>query len=162
RLKRRVGDPTTSVGPSLQGLLNAGEAGEQPLSLPASLVAADAEPARAVWLLAASLGGPLAVKAILDALPAGLPVAFLYAWHIDVGCAATRRKSVGRHTAWRVRQAQPGRPLCNGEVRVVPVGGELGFAPDGRLQVLERRWPEPSSPSIDQVMLNLAGQFGAR
>ncbi len=162
KLKRLVGDPTTSVGPSLQGLLNAGEAGEQPLSLPASLVAADAEPAREVWLLAASLGGPLAVKAFLDALPAGLPVAFLYAQHIDVGFEATLPQAVGRHTAWRVRQAQPGQSLCNGEVQVVPVGRELGFAPDGRLQLLERPWPEPYSPSIDQMMLNLAGQFGAR
>ena len=38
---------------------------------------------------------------------------------------------------------------------------ELGFAEDGSMQVADRGWPEPYSPSIDQMMLNLAQQYGA-
>lgn len=161
KLKRLVGDPVAAVGPRLQGLLGEAGAGE-PLSLPASLAPAPAEPARRVWLLAASLGGPEAVKAFLDALPAGLPVAFLYAQHIDAAFEGSLPQAVGRHSQWTVSPARPGAPLRNGEVRVVPVGNELGFAADGELLLLERGWPEPYSPSIDQMMLNLAGQFGAR
>ena len=161
KLKRLVGDPAAAVGPSLQGLLNENETVE-PLSLPASLAQAPAEPAREVWLLAASLGGPVAVKAFLDALPAGLPVAFLYAQHIDAAFEASLPQAVGRHSQWTVRPLQPGAPLCNGEVQVVPIANELAFAADGSLTLLERGWPEPYSPSIDQMMLSLAGQFGAR
>ena len=161
KLKRLVGDPAAAVGPSLQGLLTESGAGE-PLSLPASLAPARAEPAREVWLLAASLGGPEAVKAFLDALPAGLPVAFLYAQHIDAAFEASLPQAVGRHSQWTVRSLQPGARLCNGEVQVVPVGNELSFSASGELTPLERGWPEPYSPSIDQMMLNLAGQFGER
>lgn len=159
KLKRLVGDPAAAVGPSLQGLLGASEAGE-PLSLPASLSPAPSEAAGEVWLLAASLGGPEAVKAFLDALPSGLPVAFLYAQHIDASFEASLPQAVGRHSQWAVHQLRPGQPLCNGEVQVVPIANELGFAADGSLTLLERGWPEPYSPSIDQMMLSLAGQFG--
>jgi chemosensory pili system protein ChpB (putative protein-glutamate methylesterase) len=44
---------------------------------------------------------------------------------------------------------------------VVPISHELGFSDDGQMQISERGWPEPYSPSIDQLMLNLAQHFGA-
>ena len=163
KLKRLVGDPSDAVGPSLQALL--GQA-PQParIALPTALAAhpAHGEPATQVWLLAASLGGPQAVKAFLDALPAGLPVGFLYAQHIDARFEASLPQAVGRHSEWPVRLVDDGQALCNGEVRVVPVARELGFDEQGRLSVGERPWPEPYSPSIDQMLLNLARQFGAR
>ena len=158
KLKRLVGDPTAAVGPSLQGLMEKAESA-QPLSLPAALSAAPAAEAGQVWLLAASLGGPEAVKAFLDALPIGLPVAFLYAQHIDAAFETHLPQAVGRHSQWTVRSLQPGAPLRNGEVQVVPIAHELGFTSDGCLTLLERPWPEPYSPSIDQMMLNLASQF---
>ncbi|MGP3790184.1 chemotaxis protein CheB [Pseudomonas sp. B392_1p] len=164
KLKRLVGDPADAVGPSLQALL--GEA-KRParIELPAALAhqpLATGEPARQVWLLAASLGGPEAVKAFLDALPGGLPVGLLYAQHIDASFEASLPQAVGRHSQWPVRLVEHGETLCNGEVRVVPIAHELGFDAKGRLNLAERPWPEPYSPSIDQMMLNLAQQFGPR
>ncbi|NVJ11438.1 chemotaxis protein CheB, partial [Myxococcus sp. AM001] len=114
-----------------------------------------------VWLLAASLGGPAAVKAFLDALPGGLPVGFVYAQHIDASFESALPQAVGRHSQWHVNPARHGDPVRCGEVVVVPISHELGFSDDGQMQISERGWPEPYSPSIDQMMLNLAQHFGA-
>lgn len=161
KLKRLVGDPTEAVGPSLQALLDEAQRPAR-LELPPALANTPlkaGEPARQVWLLAASLGGPAAVKAFLDALPGGLPIGFLYAQHIDASFESALPQAVGRHSQWHVKAARPGEPVRCGEVVVVPIANELVFAEDGAMQVAPRGWPEPYSPSIDQMMLNLAQQF---
>lgn len=163
KLKRLVGDPAQAVGPSLEALLAEAQRPSR-LELPSSLASTPlvaGEPARQVWLLAASLGGPEAVKAFLDALPGGLPIGFVYAQHIGASFESALPQAVGRHSQWHVNPARQNDPVRCGEVIVVPVSFELGFAEDGAMQVTDRSWPEPYSPSIDQMMLNLAQQFGA-
>lgn len=162
KLKRLVGDPSAAVGPSLEALM---EESQRPLrlELPQSLAdtqLAAGEPAQRVWLLAASLGGPSAVKAFLDALPGGLPVGFIYAQHIDAGFEKALPQAVGRHSQWHVNPARQGDSVRCGEVVVVPISHELGFSDDGLMQLGARGWPEPYSPSIDQMMLNLAQHYG--
>ena len=160
KLKRLVGDPARAVGPSLEALL---QQGQNPvhLRLPDALAATGSagEPARQVWLLAASLGGPQAVKEFLDALPAGLPLGFVYAQHIDPSFEQRLPQAVGRHSQWPVKLARDGDWVRCGEVVVAPISQELAFAEDGRMRILPRPWPEPYSPSIDQMMLNLAQHF---
>lgn len=164
KLKRLVGDPAVAVGPSLEALLAEAQRPAR-LDLPRALADTPlvaGEPARQVWLLAASLGGPAAVKAFLDALPGGLPVGFIYAQHIDPTFETALPQAVGRHSQWPVNLARPGDAVRAGEVVVVPISHELSFAEDGAMLVGERPWPEPYSPSIDQVMLNLAQHYGAQ
>lgn len=164
KLRRLVGDPSANVAQSLEALLAEAQRPTR-IALPDDLAASPlqaGEPARQVWLLAASLGGPAAVKAFLDALPGGLPLAFLYAQHIDPAFEANLPQAVGRHSQWHVNPARDADWLRCGEVVVVPVRQELGFADDGRMRMGERPWPEPYSPSIDQMMLNLAQRFGSR
>ncbi|MBV2134093.1 chemotaxis protein CheB [Pseudomonas sp. MAP12] len=161
KLKRLVGDPARAVGPSLEVLLNQGQRPAR-LNLPDALAStplAAGEPARQVWLLAASLGGPEAVKEFLDALPGGLPLGFVYAQHIDASFEQRLPQAVGRHSQWPVNLARAGDWVRYGEVVVAPIGQELSFDEDGRMRVGPRPWPEPYSPSIDQMMLNLAQQF---
>lgn len=122
----------------------------------------DGEPAAQLWLLAASLGGPAAVKEFLDCLPAGLPIGFLYAQHIDPGFEKSLPRAVGRHSQWQVRLARHNDFVRSGEVVVVPVGHELSFTASGRMQCLERPWTGSYAPSIGQMMLNLATGFGRR
>lgn len=163
KLKKLVGDPAQAVGPSLAQLLEQAQ-NPKSIALPAALADASVqqgEPAKQVWLLAASLGGPAAVKAFLDALPAGLPVGFLYAQHIDASFEGSLPQAVGRHSQWQVNLMRPGQPVSVGEVQVVPVAHELRFAEQGQLIDSGEPWPEPYSPSIDQMMLNLAQHFGA-
>ena len=164
KLKRLVGDPAQAVGPSLEALLAEAQRPSR-LELPAALAGTPlvaGEPARQVWLLAASLGGPAAVKEFLDALPGGLPIGFIYAQHIDAAFETALPQAVGRHSQWHVNPARHGDAVRCGEVVVAPIAHELGFAEDGSMQVADRGWPEPYSPSIDQMMLNLAQHFGAQ
>ena len=163
KLKKLVGDPTKAVGPALDALL---QEAQRPNRVELPKVLADSPlksgPADQVWLLAASLGGPGAVKAFLDALPGGLPIGFVYAQHIDSGFEAMLPQAVGRHSQWHVNTARDADAVRCGEVIVAPVGNELGFTDDGLMHMSSRRWPEPYSPSIDQMMLNLGRQFGDR
>lgn len=161
KLKKLVGDPSQAVGPSLDGLLAEAQRPGR-IELPevlANTPLVAGEPARQVWLLAASLGGPEAVKAFLDALPGGLPVGFLYAQHIDPAFEAVLPQAIGRHSQWRVNQARDGDAVRCGEVIVVPISRELAFSDAGAMQISARPWPEPYSPSIDQMMLNLAQRY---
>ena len=163
KLKRLVGDQAQAVGPSLEALLAEAQRPSR-LELPAALAGTPlvaGEPARQVWLLAASLGGPAAVKEFLDALPGGLPIGFIYAQHSGAAFETALPQAVGRHSQWHVNPARHGDAVRCGEVVVAPIAHELGFAEDGSMQVADRGWPEPYSPSIDQMMLNLAQQYGA-
>ncbi len=164
KLKHLVGDPARAVGPSLEGLMGQSPAParvELPLIL-AETPPVEGSPAPQVWLLAASMGGPEAVKQFLDSLPAGLPVGFLYAQHIDASFEERLPQAVGRHSQWKVGLARAGDPVRCGEVIVVPVGQELDFDSQEAMDLTGRAWPEPYSPSIDRIMLNLAQRFGAR
>lgn len=164
KLKRLVGDSSRVVGPRLEVM---GNDAKRPACLPLPAVLAGTaplagEPAAEVWLLAASLGGPEAVKAFLDALPAGLPVGFLYAQHIEANFESALSQAVGRHSQWQVNQSRASDSVRCGEVVVVPIAQEMSFGQEGAMLLTGRSWPEPYSPSIDQMMLNLAQHFGNR
>ena len=140
-------------------------AGESPAALTLSPWIRSAEPgtpARQVWILGASLGGPAAVKEFLDHLPAGLPVGFVYAQHIDAHFTSVLARVLGRHAHYRLVEARADEPIRCGEVTLVPVEQEMFLDEDGLIQFRDQAWPGPYGPSIDQVMLNLADHFGTR
>jgi chemosensory pili system protein ChpB (putative protein-glutamate methylesterase) len=118
------------------------------------------QPAKQVWLLAASMGGPQAVKAFLDALPRGLPLGFIYAQHIDAHFESSLPQAVGRHSQWSVRLLNEHHFVHEGEVVIVPIQQELRFASNNRLLALDTPWDGPYSPSIEQMMRNLAQHYG--
>ncbi len=120
------------------------------------------EPAAEVWILGASLGGPAAVKAFLDHLPAGLPVGFVYAQHIDGHFTDVLARVLGRHAHYRLARARQGMRIGNGDVILMPVEREWGLDRDGALVEKDQPWPGPYGPSIDQVLLNMADYYGAR
>lgn len=120
------------------------------------------EPAEQVWILGASLGGPAAVKAFLDHLPAGLPVGFVYAQHIDGHFTDVLTRVLGRHAHYRLARAETGMRVCNGDVVLLPVEREWVFDGNGALQEKDNPWPGPYGPSIDQVLLNVADYYGGR
>lgn len=163
KLKKLLGEPLVEQGNRLQALERAPL--QAPLTVPAALAQQSScvgRPAEQVWLLAASLGGPAAVKAFLDALPGALPIGFLYAQHIDAHFEAALPRAVGRHSQWPINSARQGQPVGCGEVVVVPIGQELCFNEQGQMQLIDRPWPEPYSPSIDRMMFNLAEHFAER
>lgn len=121
--------------------------------------------ATCVWVLAASLGGPAAVKTFLDHLPADLPLALVYAQHIDPGFEQQLPQVVGRHNAWQIRTCEPEHRLSHGEVLVVPVEQRLRFSPEGRVQLSRETWPGLYQPAIaaviDEVRQTFAPACGA-
>lgn len=114
-----------------------------------------------VWVLGASLGGPGAVKEFLDALPGGLPIAFIYAQHIDPRFEDTLASTIGRHAEYRLRAFAEGDGLRCGEVLVAPIENEFRFN-DGLMHCHGESWPGPYGPSIDQVILNVHACYGDR
>lgn len=115
-----------------------------------------------VWIIAASLGGPKPVKAFFDSLPSGIPVAFLYAQHIDGAHVDVLVKSIGRHTALEMSLAKHGDTIQNGKVLVVPVDHEIGFTLTQRVDIKENGWSGPYGPSIDHLVHNVVSRFGAK
>ncbi|WP_221793819.1 chemotaxis protein CheB [Oceanobacter mangrovi] len=130
------------------------------IPLPKTLAELDARGiAEEVWVLGASLGGPGAVKEFLDALPAGLPVGFVYAQHIDPRFEQTLTQTVGRHSVLQLVNYQPGIRIANGEVLVAPISEEFQFGPTHETISCQRDWPGPYGPSIDQVILNVFAHY---
>ncbi|PID43746.1 MAG: chemotaxis protein CheB [Proteobacteria bacterium] len=166
KLREHLGDIDNieAIGQSLSQLEKSpGPA--RPVRLPAYLAGMPAEHAgevKEVWILAASLGGPEAVKAFLDSLPKGLPVAFIYAQHIDANFSTVLAKVLARHSPFELKIAQPGDRAAFGQVLLVPVDKEMILDECGRVQFKENSWPGPYGPSIDQVMLNVANYYGGK
>lgn len=115
-----------------------------------------------VWILGASLGGPAAVKTFLDNLPAGLPVGFIYAQHIDGNFTEVLTRVLGRHAHYQLKKAESGYRVRNGDVVLMSVEHEWAMDHEGALQELDTPWPGPYGPSIDQVLLNTGDHYGAR
>lgn len=120
------------------------------------------KPAEEVWVLGASLGGPAAVKDFLDHLPAGLPVGFIYAQHIDGNFTDVLTRVLGRHAHYRLKHACEGDTVNNGDVVLLPVEREWTLAENGSLVQKNTPWPGPYGPSIDQVLLNVGDHYGGR
>lgn len=114
-----------------------------------------------VWILAASLGGPAAVKEFLDELPAEIKAGFFYAQHIDRHFSRVLSQVLARHSALQLHEASAGARLRNGEVLLVPVDHQIRFSELG-LIFLDDDWPGPYGPSIDQVLANALQHYGAR
>ncbi|MAR89817.1 MAG: chemotaxis protein CheB [Pseudomonadales bacterium] len=119
-------------------------------------------PATNVWVLGASLGGPEAVKEFFEVLPAGLPVAFVIAQHIDPGFHATLSKVWGRHSRFRFKTPRAGRCLSHGEAMIAPIEQVMAVSQFGRVELYEEPWEGPYAPSIDQLMSLMADRFGVQ
>ncbi len=165
KLVETVGEPTSLAEhtESLNQLEVDSAASKTSRPLPHHIQPARREdPVQRAVVLAASLGGPSAVKEFLDCLPAGLPAAFVYAQHIDQNSANVLLRVLGRHAAVSIVEAQPGNKLYNGEIVIVPVDHEISFDDDGLLVFHDHPWPGPYGPSIDQVMLNVANFYTSK
>ena len=113
-----------------------------------------------VWVLGASLGGPAAVKEFLDALPEGLPIAFILAQHIDKGFQKVLTQVLGRHSSFELSKETIGAKLEYGKVYVAPVETVFDIK-EGLIISTGAQWQGPYAPSIDQVMDIVSKYYGA-
>jgi len=119
---------------------------------------AETKIAKEIWVLAASLGGPTAVKEFLDELPATIPAGFLYAQHVDSHFSTVLTKVLGRHSKLELSPLRNGAEIHEGEVLVVPVDNEVKFHPKG-ITIQQNQWDGPYGPSIDHLLKNLLEQY---
>lgn len=113
-----------------------------------------------VWVLGASLGGPQAVRQFLSTISEDLPVAFILAQHIGANHINLLAEQLNRVTAFTVLPGKSGHRLKQGEVVLTPADKEIGFTDDGCLTLKPASPSAIYSPSIDNVMKEVARRFG--
>ena len=163
KIKDLVGMPPTAKATVTEDDLKETSAAT-PFLLPPELMNRQSvgEPARYVWVLGASLGGPKAVKEFLDVLPEGLPMAFVVAQHIDAGFQKTLEQVWGRSSHFEFIDPRPGNIISNGQVVIAPVEQVMRISRDSEIELAHEEWEGPYSPSIDQVMNDMFDRFGSR
>ena len=115
---------------------------------------------RRVWVLGASIGGPESVREFLAELPRDYPALFLLAQHLGGEFVDMMTRQLAKATPLTIRTPTHGERVGHGEVVVVPTTHRLIVDAEGVI-VLERNAEEaPYSPSIDQVLRDVADRFG--
>lgn len=117
---------------------------------------------RAVWVLAASTGGPAAVREFLQALPPDLGLAFVYAQHIDERFDVTLAQVISRNAHYPALLAHHGAVLAANSVLIVRPDQLAEVQANGTLVVQPKPWGGIYRPAINQVIANVASVYGAR
>jgi len=113
-----------------------------------------------VWVLGASLGGPQAVRQFLAAIEEDLPVVFILAQHIGANHVSLLAEQLHRVTKFTVIPGKTGHQLCHGEVVLTPADKQLSLTEDGYLMLKPAPPATIYSPSIDNVMSEVANRYG--
>lgn len=127
-----------------------------------NLARAETGSARQVWVLAASTGGPAAVKQFLAELPPALGIGFIYVQHIDTGFKDTLAQVMSRNSHYPAHVAEHGSVVRPNEVAVVSPDYATELLPNGTFLVHPRPWSAPFTPSVDYIVANVAHSYGAR
>ncbi len=114
-----------------------------------------------LWVLAASTGGPAAVRAFVSQLPPDLGLAFVYVQHIDNHYAATLVKMMGA-SPYPASLAVPGAVVQENCLLIVTAQERLEVLANGTLALSDTPWGGPYAPSVDQFAANVARVYGAK
>jgi chemosensory pili system protein ChpB (putative protein-glutamate methylesterase) len=114
-----------------------------------------------IWVLAASTGGPEAVKKFLDVLPADLDVAFIYVQHLGEGQSQALSNSIVRDNHYESGVVIHGDVLTAGKVLVVPPEYQITLQPNGSVIAHpQKEWPGVYKPSVDHIVASVASNYG--
>jgi len=113
-----------------------------------------------VFVLGASIGGPEAVRDFLSALPARFPVLFVLAQHMGEEFLDLMAAQLAKAVKLTVRKPTHGERVAHGEVLIVPTTHRLQVDGEGVVTLAHLREKAQYSPSIDQVLHDIADQFG--
>lgn len=134
--------------------------GKVPRAMPPEYAAAGPSALENLWVLGASLGGPLAVREFLSKLPGDIPVAFVLAQHIGASHLDLLADQLDRVTPLRVFVATTGHVLKHQEVVLAPVNERILIDMLGRVTLNEKTEASIYSPSIDFVMQDMSRRYG--
>ena len=117
---------------------------------------------RRVIVLGASIGGPEAVREFLGALPAQFPALFVLAQHMGDEFLELMSLQLAKAVKLTVRTPTHGERVGHGEIIIVPTKQRMQIDSEGVITLSPLLERTPYSPSIDQVMRDVADEFGAR
>ena len=118
--------------------------------------------AKQVWVLAASTGGPNAVKQFLGELPPKLDVGFIYVQHIDKAFNDTLAEVMSRHTNYPATIIRHGDVIRPNSVAIVSPEHTTHLLPNGTFSVGDEKWLGQYTPSIDSIIADVAHSYGDR
>mgnify|MGYP003575246786 FL=1 len=122
-----------------------------------------ANPASELWILAASTGGPAAVKRFLAHLPPNLGIAFLYVQHIDAHQAVTLNRMMSNAGSYPAMVATQGVVLEANSLTLVTARDPVEILENGTLALnYGQTWKGSYAPSIDQIAANAARIYRER
>lgn len=115
-----------------------------------------------VVVIASSMGGIEALKAILGALPEGFPAAILVVQHRPADHRRLLAEILGRATPLRVKEADDGETLRGGTVFLAPPGNHLLVNAGGVLSLSQAQKMHHVRPSADPLFESAALAYGPR
>ena len=112
-----------------------------------------------IWVIAASLGGPEAVSMFFSKLDKSLPIAFIYAQHIEESFVQFLPDVLNKESQINVLYGDNGLRLKRGQAVVYPSHQYSYMDQHGVLHVENKPWAQPYTPNIDQVIDNAMQHF---
>jgi two-component system chemotaxis response regulator CheB len=107
-------------------------------------------------VIGASTGGPIAIQAILERIPANFPLPIVIVQHMPVGFTQPFAARLDRLSPLEVREAAEGDRLRQGEALVAPAGRHLRITRSLAVNLVEEGTVEKHVPSIDLAMMSAA------
>lgn len=152
-------DASPVVDPLLvaMGLVEAPVAGEEP-----GQPAPGTGGIERVVVLGASIGGPDALRTFLGELPVGIPAVFLLVQHLESGYFERLAQQLQKSSPLPVKVATADAVAVPGEVLVIPANERVTLEADGRLAFAPHASVPHYTPSIDDVLRDVADRFGDR
>lgn len=119
-------------------------------------------PAKELWILAASTGGPAAVKRFLSHLPGDLGIAFIYVQHVDPKQLSTLHRMMNNAGKYPAMLATQGAVLERNSLMLVSGQERVEILNNGTVKIAyDQRWLGSYAPSIDQISANAARIYRA-
>jgi two-component system chemotaxis response regulator CheB len=119
-----------------------------------------------VVVIAASTGGPQALRQVIPQLPSDCPVPIAIVLHMPVGYTESYARSLAGVSRLAVREARTGEAPAPGVVLVAPAGYHLSLCRDGGAAVVTRLDVRPADtlhrPSADVLFRSAADVLGER
>jgi two-component system chemotaxis response regulator CheB len=115
-----------------------------------------------VVAVAASLGGPAALGAILGALPPDFPAALLVAQHLSEKSAPIIVHHLERHSTLPVSLAHAGEQISSGRVYVAPPDQHLTVSADRCLHLARGPRVKFCRPAAEPLFASVAGTYRER
>lgn len=115
-----------------------------------------------VWVLGASLGGPVVVKDFLEQLEETPKACFILAQHIGDGFTELLASQLNRATKLKVVTADNGTIIEDGVVITAPVEQRLMIHQEGMISIVPENRKSLYKPCIDFVMEEVAERYGER